>query len=70
MNGLRLLLAIFTITPNYWRNKMVGDFILWLRKFLKQNFFCIHHYVWKGPLDFRYEKCDKCGKLKNSRYDE
>lgn len=26
--------------------------------------FCIHHYVWKGPLDFRYEICDKCGKLK------
>ncbi len=43
---------------------MVGDFILWLKTFLRQNLFCIHHYVWKGPLDFRYEICDKCGKLK------
>lgn len=36
---------------------------VWLRKFLKQNFFCIHHYVWKGPIDFRYKICDKCGEL-------
>lgn len=48
---------------------MLGDFILWLRRFLKQNFFCIHHYVWCGPLDFRYEICEKCGKLrKNNKY--
>lgn len=45
---------------------MVGDFILWLKTFLRQNLFCIHHYVWKGPLDFRYEICDKCGKLKRN----
>lgn len=23
-----------------------------------------HHYVWRGPIDFRYEICDKCGKLR------
>ena len=44
---------------------MFGDFILWLKRYLKQNFFCVHHYVWKGNLDFRYEQCDKYGKLKN-----
>lgn len=45
---------------------MVGDFILWLKTFFGQNLFCIHHYVWKGPLDFRYEICDKCGKLRKN----
>ena len=45
-------------------NNMIGDFILWLKKVLKQNFFCIHRYVWREYLDFRYEKCEKCCKLK------
>nr|DAD69652.1 MAG TPA: protein of unknown function DUF3797 [Siphoviridae sp. ctlHU7] len=43
---------------------MVGDFIIWLKRYLKQNFFCIHRYVWRGHLDFQYEQCEKCGKLK------
>ncbi len=43
---------------------MLGDFILWIKKFFKQNFFCIHEYVWEGPLDFRYEVCKKCGKFR------
>lgn len=46
---------------------MFGDFILWIKKMLRQNLFCVHHYVWKGSTmfsEFRYEQCDKCGKLK------
>ena len=46
---------------------MIGDFILWIRNVLKQNLFCVHHYVWKGSVmfsEFRYEQCEKCGKLK------
>lgn len=40
---------------------MIGDFILWIRNVLKQNLF------WKGSVmfsEFRYEQCEKCGKLK------
>ena len=29
---------------------MIGDFILWIRNVLKQNLFCVHHYVWKGSV--------------------
>ena len=46
---------------------MIGDFILWIRNVLKQNLFCVHHYVWKGSVmfsEFRYEQCEKCGNLK------
>lgn len=46
---------------------MVGDFILFVKRILKQHIFCVHHYVWKGSAmfpEFRYEQCDKCGKLK------
>lgn len=42
---------------------MIGDFILWIRNVLKQNLFCVHHYVWKGSVmfsEFRYEQCEKC----------
>lgn len=42
---------------------MIGDLILTICRFLKQTF-CIHDYKWKGKLDWRYEECTKCGKLK------
>ena len=42
---------------------MIGDLILFINKLLKQTF-CLHKYTWKGKLDFRYQDCDKCGRLK------
>ena len=43
---------------------MFGDFILWFREKWKQ-FWCIHDYQYTGPIDYRYEMCTKCGRLKN-----
>lgn len=42
---------------------MVGDIILKLIEFFKQTF-CIHDYKWTGKLDFRYEECTKCGRVR------
>lgn len=47
---------------------MIGDFILAIRKFWRQNVVCVHDYKLKffncvGRTWFRLE-CDKCGKVK------
>ena len=47
---------------------MIGDFILWCKKVLCENF-CIHHYesfgVYKSFDIGSHEKCKKkCGRLK------
>lgn len=43
---------------------MIGDIILNIKTFVKQNLFCIHKYKYVGKLDFRYEICLKCDKIK------
>ena len=45
---------------------MIGDIILFIIKWWKQNITCIHDYKWYGTIDFRYEKCAKCDKLKSN----
>ena len=44
---------------------MLGDIILWIRRVLKQHFFCIHdykrHVLGMGKY-IRYE-CTKCGRI-------
>lgn len=45
---------------------MIGDIILAIIKWWKQNIACIHDYKYFGPIDYRYEKCTKCDKLKNT----
>lgn len=42
---------------------MLGDFILYLSEKIRQCF-CIHNYKHKGKLDFMYEECTKCGRVK------
>ncbi len=46
---------------------MIGDFILWIKEVLRENF-CIHDYKPFGlyrPYDVGcHEKCKKCGRLK------
>lgn len=44
---------------------MIGDFILWLRKTLKQQT-CIHDYqsVYVIGAGMGYDECKKCGKVK------
>ena len=45
---------------------MIGDFILAILKWWKQNITCIHDYKYFGTIDYRYEKCTKCDKLKHN----
>lgn len=45
---------------------MIGDLILAIIKWWKQNITCIHDYRYFGTIDYRYEKCTKCDKLKNT----
>lgn len=46
---------------------MVGDFILWCKEVLRENF-CIHDYepfgTYKSFDIGAHEKCKKCGRLK------
>lgn len=43
---------------------MIGDIILIIKRFLKQNLFCIHNYrCYHCGTDYNYIKCNKCGKL-------
>ena len=44
---------------------MFGDLILWIKKTWKQ-FWCIHDYQWQGKLDYRYNECTKCGRIKSN----
>ena len=45
---------------------MIGDLTLAILKWWKQNITCIHDYQYFGTIDYRYEKCTKCDKLKNN----
>lgn len=45
---------------------MIGDIILAIKTWWKQ-LWCIHKYEWRGKLDWRYEECKKCGRLKHER---
>lgn len=47
---------------------MIGDLILAILKWWKQNITCIHDYKYFGTIDYRYEKCTKCEKMKNNSY--
>ena len=45
---------------------MIGDFVLSIKKFFHQHFFCIHKYKWIIRKDFGpdFEVCEKCNKIK------
>lgn len=46
---------------------MIGDLILWVKKFIKQNFICIHTYKKYGNTvynPYSWLECTKCGKEK------
>ena len=49
---------------------MIGDIVLWIVKFTKQHFLCIHNYmpdrigIITGLNSSRI--CDKCGKFENN----
>lgn len=43
---------------------MIGDLILAIRKWWKQNITCIHDYQYFVYSGYRYQKCTKCDKLK------
>lgn len=49
---------------------MIGDLILAILKWWKQNITCIHDYQYFGTIDYRYEKCTKCDKMKHSSHNE
>lgn len=49
---------------------MIGDLILAILKWWKQNITCIHDYQYFGTIDYRYEKCTKCDKLKHNSHPE
>lgn len=43
---------------------MIGDIILTLRKWWKQNITCIHHYVYhERGYGISYFECTKCGRI-------
>ena len=44
---------------------MIGDIILWFKKFIKQQT-CIHKYKWINRMDNggSFELCTKCDKIK------
>lgn len=48
---------------------MLGDLILAIKKWLKQNVFCIHDYKKKvsgyDGIPHSWKECTKCGKIKD-----
>jgi len=44
---------------------MIGDIILFVKKWWKQNVTCIHHYEHRSNFAFSYDECIKCGRKKN-----
>lgn len=44
---------------------MIGDIILFLKKWWKQNITCHHEYVYKEIGRINFEECRKCGRIKN-----
>lgn len=53
---------------------MLGDIILAIKKWLKQNIICMHDYkCMYGYYNGEYHmwlKCTKCGKIKKNNYDK
>lgn len=44
---------------------MIGDIILFLKTWWKQNVACYHKYVYKELGRINFEECRKCGRIKN-----
>ena len=44
---------------------MIGDIILFLKKWWKQNITCHHEYVYKEIGRIKFEECRKCRRIKN-----
>lgn len=44
---------------------MIGDIILFLKTWWKQNVTCRHKYVHKEYGRINFEECQKCGRIKN-----
>ena len=44
---------------------MIGDIILFLKTWWKQNVTCRHKYVYKEYGRINFEECQKCGRIKN-----
>lgn len=44
---------------------MIGDIILFIKKWWKQNITCIHHYEHRIGAACSYDECTKCGRTKN-----
>lgn len=49
--------------------KMVGDFVIWIKMFIKQQLLCIHEYK-IDRIGFitdlnNYRICNKCGKIES-----
>jgi len=48
---------------------MIGDFILTVKTFIKQNI-CVHDYKYEGHMDplsgvaIHFEKCQNCGRVR------
>ncbi len=49
---------------------MLGDFILFIKRILKQHIFCIHNYKLRvvGMGEHSWYECTKCGHIR--KYDE
>ena len=45
---------------------MLGNFLLFIKKFVRQNFFCLHTYisVYRKDNGNTYQECVKCELLK------
>ena len=46
---------------------MIGDLIIGIRTWMKQNLFCVHHYSHHIFLFIAWDECDKCGRKKNGK---
>ena len=44
---------------------MIGDIILFLKTWWKQNVTCRHKYIYKEYGRINFEECQKCGRIKN-----
>lgn len=44
---------------------MIGDIILFLKTWWKQNVTCHHKYIYKEYGNIHFEECRKCGRIKN-----
>ena len=44
---------------------MIGDIILFVKKWWKQNITCCHEYAHKELGIINFDECRKCGRIKN-----